>query len=313
VKTAVCIPTLNAGSQAAVLADAIAAQTLQADMILVVDSSSDDGSVETFKRIGARIHSIDRRDFSHGGTRQLGVELLADADLIIFLTQDAIPGSFAFEKLSRCFDDPQVAAAFGRQLPRPGSGPIEAHARLFNYSGLSRVTTLDDRQTLGIKTVFFSNSFSAYRRIDLMEVGGFPSHLIMGEDTYVAAKMLLAGKKIAYSADAAVIHSHDYSLREEFRRYFDAGVLHSRERWIRDQFGGAENEGLRFVKSEVGYLLECRPILVPSALFRTLLKFLGFQLGLRERVLPLALKRRLGMLRTYWTVPGKATGQRSAD
>ena len=309
-KTALCIPTLNAGAHAAILAAAIASQTAQPDAFLVIDSGSIDDTVETFRRAGARIHSINRQEFNHGGTRQLGVDLFSDSDLIIFLTQDAVPADpHAFQRLSRCFDDPGVGAAFGRQLPRPGAGHIEAHARLFNYPDASRVTALDDRTTMGIKTVFLSNSFAAYRRADLQAVGGFPSHLIMGEDTYVAAKMLLAGKKVAYCAEATVFHSHDYNLREEFRRYFDAGVLHAREPWVRDDFGAAENEGLRFVKSELRYLLGRNPFLIPSAIMRTLLKFAGFRLGLQEGRLPMALKRRLSMLRAYWSDQGTARNQ----
>jgi len=302
VKTALCIPTLNAEAYAASLIAALQSQSLQPDAVLVIDSGSDDGAVETFRAAEAIIHSIERHEFNHGGTRQLGVDMFPDADLIIFLTQDAIPADpHAFERLVRCFDDSTVGVAFGRQLPRPGAGHIEAHARLFNYPAASRVTTLDDRATMGIKTVFLSNSFAAYRRADLLAVGGFRSHLIMGEDTYVAAKMLLAGKKIAYCAEATVLHSHDYNLVEEFRRYFDAGVLHSREPWIRNYFGGAENEGLRFVKSELKYLLGHNPFLIPSAIFRTILKFVGFRLGLREGRLPMAVKRRLSMQRAYWS------------
>ena len=313
-KTALCIPTLNAGADAAILAAAIASQTLQPDTFLVIDSGSDDGTVETFRRAGARIHSINRREFNHGGTRQVGVDMVSDADLIIFLTQDAVPADqHAFERLNEGFNDPGVGVAFGRQLPRLGAGHTEAHARLFNYPDASRVTTFDDRTAMGIKTVFLSNSFAAYRRTDLLAVGGFPSNLIMGEDTYVAAKMLLAGKKVAYCAEATVFHSHDYSLMEEFRRYFDAGVLHAREPWIRDHFGGAENEGLRFVDSELRYLLARNPFLIPSAVLRTLFKFVGFRLGLQEERLPIAVKRRLSMLRAYWTDPvavgNRASGQ----
>lgn len=299
---AVCIPTLNAGAYAENLTAAIASQSLRPDAVLVIDSGSDDGTVETFKGAGALIHSIERHEFNHGGTRQLGVDMLPDAELIIFLTQDAIPADpHAFVRLSKCFDDTEVGVAFGRQLPRPAAGHIEGHARLFNYPHVSRVTALADRAAMGIKTVFFSNSFAAYRRSELLALGGFPSNLIMGEDTYVAAKMLLAGKKVAYCAEATVFHSHDYNLVEEFRRYFDAGVLHSREPWIRNHFGGAENEGIRFVKSELRYLLGRNPFLIPSASFRTFLKFVGFRMGLQEGNLPMPLKRRLSMFRAYWS------------
>jgi rhamnosyltransferase len=301
VKTALCIPTLNAGSHAAILAAVIASQTLQPDEILVIDSGSNDDTVETFRRAGAKICSIDRRDFNHGGTRQLGVDKLDDADLIIFLTQDAVPAQReAFERLIACFEDASVGAAFGRQLPHPEAGPIATHARLFNYPDASRTVTLGDRDSLGIKAVFLSNSFAAYRRVDLLAAHGFPSNLIMGEDTSVAAKMLLAGKKIAYRADASVFHSHDYGLMEEFRRYFDTGVLHAREPWIRQQFGGPGGEGLRFLGSEIRYLLRENPLLVPSSMVRNVLKFLGFRLGLCESTLPLPLKRQLSMLKSFW-------------
>ena len=313
-KTALCIPTLNAGPYAERLAASIVSQTLQPETVLVIDSGSDDGTVDSFRQAGARIHSIDRREFNHGGTRQLGVDMLVDADLIVFLTQDAVPaGTNAFERLVACFDDPGVGAAFGRQLPHSGAGHIEAHARLFNYPDASRIVTLGDRATLGLKTVFLSNSFAAYRRADLLAAGGFPSNLIMGEDTNVAAKMLLAGKKVAYCAEATVFHSHDYGLMEEFRRYFDTGVLHAREPWIRDNFGGAENEGFRFVKSELRYLTLRNPILIPSALLRNVLKFAGFRLGLREAVLPVSLKRRLSMLRPYWAGHGASAGKASGQ
>ena len=66
--------------------------------------------------------------------------------------------------------------------------------------------------------------------------------------------MLLKGYKVAYSADAAVLHSHNYSMKQEFKRYFDLGVFLEKEHWILDTFGKAEGEGLRFVRSELAYL-----------------------------------------------------------
>ncbi len=297
---AVCIPTRNPGADAAGQASALIRQTLQPDAVLVIDSSSTDDSLGPYAELGALIKVIDPATFNHGATRQQGVELLK-TDVIVFLTQDAILAEpVALQRLLDCFEDPAIGAAYGRQLPRSGAGPIEAHARLFNYPALGRTKTLEDRATLGIKTVFISNSFAAYRRSDLMAVGGFPSNLIMGEDTCVAAKMLMAGKKMGYCADALVFHSHDYSWAEEFRRYFDIGVLHVREPWIRQQFGGPEGEGLRFLTSEVRYLLGKNPLLLPSAMIRSALKLSGFRLGLRESSLPLGLKRHLSMFRSFW-------------
>lgn len=300
-KTALCIPTLNASGTAPALIASIAAQKLQPSHILVIDSTSTDTTRELFERTGAEIYVIAPHEFNHGATRQLGVRQLAAADVIVFMTQDAVlANEMALDRLVGCFQDEAVACAYGRQLPRPGAGAIETHARLFNYPPVTYTRKLEDREMLGIKTAFLSNSFAAYRRADLIAVGGFPSGLIMGEDTYVAAKMLLAGKNIGYCADAMVFHSHAYSWAEEFRRYFDTGVLHAREPWIRQRFGRPDGEGFKFLKSELRYLVGRNPLLLPSALIRTGLKLSGFQLGLWESKLPVGLKRQLSMLSSFW-------------
>jgi len=295
-----CIPTRNPGRDAQIQADSIARQVLKPDRFLIIDSGSTDGTVSAYADAGAQVHVIDPADFNHGATRQLGVDMLG-TDIVVFLTQDAMlaqPDSL--EKLVACFEDESVGIAYGRQLPRAGARAIEAHARLFNYPAEGGNRTLETRSTLGIKTVFLSNSFAAYRTSALRKVGGFPAGLIMGEDTYVAAKLLLAGGSLTYCAQAPVFHSHDYRWIEEFRRYFDTGVLHAREPWIRKEFGGPGGEGWRFLRSELRYVLAHDPLLLPSAFVRTALKLAGFKLGLQERRLTVGLKRRLSMFKPYW-------------
>jgi rhamnosyltransferase len=233
----------------------------------------------------------------------MAAELLPDADILVYMTQDAIlADSSALHNLLRAFDDPQVAAAFGRQLPRPGSGPIEAHSRIFNYPEESSLRSLESRDRLGIKTIFLSNSLSAYRRSALMAVGGFPSHVIFGEDTVTAARLIQAGCKIAYVSDARAYHSHPYTVLQEFRRYFDIGVLHRREAWLLDNFGKASGEGKRFVLSELRHLRNAAPWQIPSALLRTGAKMLGYRLGRQEAHIPLPLKRAFSMHKQYWNI-----------
>ena len=127
------------------------------------------------------------------------------AEIVVYLTQDAVLATrVSLDLLLSAFSDEHVAAAYGRQLPRPGAGPIEAHARLFNYPAQSEVRDYESRHKLGIKAAFLSNSYSAYRTRALREVGGFPSDAIMAEDAIVAGKMLLAGWKTAYIAGAGL-------------------------------------------------------------------------------------------------------------
>ncbi|MEN8174598.1 MAG: glycosyltransferase [Pseudomonadota bacterium] len=296
------IPTRN-GMPA--IADTLRAVQDQGDeprVRIVIDSDSEDATREVARELGFHVEKIPLESFDHGGTRRYAVEAFAsECDVVIFLTQDAEPATpDAFEKLLSRFEDPAVAAAYGRQLPRPDATPIEAHARLFNYPAENHEHTADDIASRGIRAAFFSNSWAAYRTSDLATVGGIPRQAVCSEDVYVAAKLLLAGKKIAYAGDAAVYHSHKLSLLGEFRRYFDIGAYHRIENWLLETLGEPHGEGGRFVRSELSYLLRVAPWRIPEALLRTLLKLAGYKLGRVHRHLPRALVRWISANRGCW-------------
>ena len=111
---------------------------------------------------------------------------------------------------------------------------MASRARSFNYPATSRLKGLADAPELGIKVSFISDTFAAYRPAVLKEIGGFPTDVILGEDTYVASKMVLAGWLNAYVADAQVYHSHNYTIVREFKRYFDTGVFHAENHGFND-------------------------------------------------------------------------------
>ncbi|MGK5054308.1 glycosyltransferase [Janthinobacterium sp. RB2P8] len=295
------VPTLNAGVSWGDWLRKVQSQTHRPNRILIIDSSSDDETAVLAKAMGCEVLIIPRKEFNHGTTRQLGASIFADMDILVYMTQDAMPAeNCSFERLLIPFSDPDVAASYGRQLPNIDAGNIGAHSRLFNYPEISAVRSLSDAKSLGLKVAFMSNSFSAYRRVMLNSIGGFPDNNIFGEDTYVAAKLLSVKKNIAYCADALVYHSHDYTYAQDFRRCFDIGVFHSREPWMLQKFGRAEGEGKKFVISEVKFLLKKSPWLLPDALIRTLLKYAGYKLGLCEKNIPLKTKMRLSMHKEYW-------------
>ena len=298
----VIVPTLNPGSMWHVWLEAFSRQSLRPRQMLIVDSGSSGDDVKKSEALGFEVIKIPKADFNHGGTRQKAIEhLQRSCDIALFLTQDAIlsdPESFA--NLLKAFDDPDVAAAYGRQLPHKDAEPLGAHARYFNYAATSSLRSLASIPALGFKTCFISNSFAAYRIKDLLAVGGFPSDVILGEDTYVAAKLILSGKEIAYVADACVYHSHDYTILEEFRRYFDTGVFHAQQPWLIESFGGAGGEGKRFVMSELRYLAKHAPYLIPAAVVRTFMKLLGYRLGRAYTRLPENWRPRLSMHKGFW-------------
>jgi rhamnosyltransferase len=300
VLVAVIVPTLNAANDWPRFASSLLA-SISAERVLIVDSSSIDSTADLAEAAGFRVHTISQSNFSHGGTRQLAADLLRDAEILVFLTQDAVLADpDAINKLLEPFADQKIAAAFGRQLPRSAATSIEAHARLFNYPMQSSIRTWENREQFGFKAIFISNSFAAYRRKALMAVGGFPKDVIFGEDTITAAKLLLSGWKIAYVAEAQVYHSHGYTWSQDFRRHFDVGVLHAREPWLLKKFGGAGDEGSRFVQSELHYLWRNHKTSIPSALIRTALKLLGYRLGKNESKLSLRWKRKLSMHHGFW-------------
>lgn len=304
-KVAVIIPTFNGGEVWLRCLNALRQQVFQPDCVVIVDSGSTDDTDKAAEKMGYDLVRIAKQAFDHGGTRQMAAERLAGFDVLVYLTQDAVLATpNALAQLVAPFADPKVGTAYGRQLPRQGAGAIEAHARLFNYPPQSSARTLVDKAHIGIKAAFTSNSFAAYRTTALSAVGGFPAKLILGEDMVVAARMLQAGWKVAYVAEAQVWHSHGYSVAQEFKRYFDIGVMHQDQAWILQEFGKPEGEGRRFVRSELNYLKEYAPWALPSAFIRTLAKYLGYKLGRHSSSLPLLIKRKLSMHRGYWVRRG---------
>lgn len=295
------IPTLNAGQRWVACLRAIEEQSLKPQRLLVIDSASTDQTVSSARAAGFEVLQIERSQFNHGGTRQWAVEYLTNCEIIVFLTQDAIlaaPETLA--EIVCCFNDPEVAVAYGRQLPHSGATTIEAHARIFNYGPLTTKKDAAAVRVMGTKVFFCSNSFAAYKRSILLKLGGFRRDLILGEDMEFAARAIRACYANVYCATAPVYHSHDYTMRQIVERYFDIGVFDVENAWMREQFGSHGGEGLRFIASELRYLAGRAPFEIPRALLQTAGKLIGYRLGRLERLLPLGIKRRLSMLPSYW-------------
>lgn len=301
-KVNVYIPTLNAGDKWSEALTMLRLQTYAVHKTIIIDSGSTDRTLSRELIGGFEILHIDKKDFDHGGTRHMAVEKFPDADIYLFLTQDAIlSDELAIKNLVRAFDlNPQLGMVYGRQLPHKGAKELESHLRIFNYPAESQVRSLEDASQYGIKTISCSNSFAAYRRDAYWEAGGFPSGTILGEDVIIAGRMLLNGWQKAYLATAAVYHSHDYTLKEEFKRYFDIGVFHSTNSWIFEHFGRAESEGMKYLQSEMDYLYKNNPWMIPKSMLSIFCKWLGYKIGLNHDKLPTRLNRNFSMHKAYW-------------
>ncbi|MFU2114425.1 glycosyltransferase family 2 protein [[Pasteurella] aerogenes] len=301
-KFTVIIPTYNAGSLWQKWIEAYQNQSLKADRVIVIDSSSTDQTAVLAEQAGFFVKKIAKSEFNHGRTRNVAVALAStDSEILVFLTQDALlSDSNSLKNLIKNFEDPEVAAVCGRQLPHLSANPLATHARLFNYPEQSKIKSTKDIDSLGIKVAFMSNSFAAYRKSVFEQLGGFPDNTILAEDMHLTARIIQAGYKVAYCAEAQVFHSHNYSLIQEFQRYFDTGVFQQKEAWIQDKFGKVGGEGKKFVISELKYLFGNAPLWVPLSLLSTVFKFFGFKLGYLWNKLPMLIVKNLSMHKGYW-------------
>lgn len=247
----VIIPTHNAAAYLGAQLDALLAQTVAAE-IIVVDSGSKDDTVAIAGRYGERVKvmEIPAGTFDHGGTRH---DALAQSkgEFVCFLTQDALPvGPTFLEELLRPFAAEDVAAVYGRQVAYSGAPAYERLTRAFNYPSQPRTWREADIPHYGVKAFFFSNCAAAYRRSAYEAAGGFDRPIASNEDMMMAAKLLRGGYALSYAPQAQVYHSHNMTLGEEYRRYVKIGAVMHRYRH-RLRCGSADGEGRRMV----GYVL----------------------------------------------------------
>jgi rhamnosyltransferase len=306
----VIIPLYNALGYLEPLLNGLAQQTTPHELILI-DSSSTDGTPEWLRERQIPFHSIPTATFNHGSTRNLGVSL-AKSDYVVMLTQDALPnGSDCLEKLTKVLQaDPNVALAYGRQLPYPDATLLSQFARQTNYPTGNQRKTKADIDRLGIRACHCSNSFAVYRKSALLAAGGFPSDVILGEDVVVAAQFILAGLDIVYYGDAEVVHSHNYTVGEEFRRYFDIGAFHQQRFALLQPFLRAESEGFRYVQNEWRFLRQQHRLdLIPNQLLRTLAKYVGYRVGRIQNRLPNWVKPQISMHSSFWATVTTVTAE----
>ena len=246
------------------------------------------------------VYHLAKEEFDHGGTRDRGVRM-STADLVVCMTQDAMPADETLiEELVKPFDDPEVWAAYARQLPNEDCREVEKYTRSFNYPEQSMVKTKEDLDRLGIKTFFCSNVCAAWRREKYLELGGFVKHTIFNEDMILAGTMIKQGGKIAYCAKAKVIHSHNYSAFQQFHRNFDLAVSQT---MYPEVFGGirSESEGIKLVKKSLSYCIKIgKPWLMIQVVTQSAGKLLGYKMGQRYRSLPMWLILRCTMSPSFW-------------
>ncbi len=301
----VIIPVYRPGERFYELVDRLERQTFPPERIIVMetrDGCGTDRRLEQFCLQHPRIkkYSLKKQEFDHGATRQAGVEK-SDADYFVCMTQDALPADlFLLERLKEALEqNADAAAAYARQLPEEDCCLIERYTRQFNYPDQERIKRKADISELGIKTFFCSNVCAIYRRAVFDKLGGFAFPAVFNEDMVYAAGAVDAGYAVVYAAGAQVIHSHNYTLVQQFRRNFDLGTSHAMHPEV---FAAVppEGEGMALVKRTAAFLFRQNPFLILLLMCQSAAKYVGYRMGKSYEKLPRRLRKICSASPSFW-------------
>lgn len=247
------VMTMNAEKNIAPLITALKGQTIEPSEIIVADSESTDATVAIAEANQARVLPIKRKKFNHGGSRDYALKH-STGEYVLFLTHDAVPGNnVVIERMVKLLESqPEIAAVFARQLPREDATYMERLVRNYNYPAESHVYAAKDIPAHGIKTFFMSDVCALYRRDVYKTIGGFETNIKTNEDMFYAANAIRNGYAIGYAGDAEVVHSHNFSLKEQYQRNYIQGYEIERHKQLLSDGNGKNasqnSEGMKLVK-----------------------------------------------------------------
>lgn len=185
------------------------------------DSTSSDGTLDIIREynVPERIILNDSSAYNPGRVLNDAVARV-DADILVFLNSDATPtDQYWLESLIEPLTDPTVGAVYGRQVGRPDCRSlfVKDTERAFG-----------DGNEASRWLHFFSMANSAARRNILLQKP-FETRIQYSEDIDWSYRLKLDGYRIQYAKDAVAMHSHNYTLRQSYKRHFGEG---SAETWI---------------------------------------------------------------------------------
>lgn len=268
------------------------------DIIYILTESSDN-SKEILDSINASYIEISKSDFSHSLSREKAA-YGAKGDIIVFITQDIIiKDEDWLYNLIKDIEINKCDAAFSRQVC--DNKTIERYTRMKNYPEVSRIVSKNDIKALGIMTYFYSDAASAIRKKVFVDLNGYDNKdLLTNEDMYIAYKIINNGYKIKYCADSVVNHSHSYTYKVLFKRYFDQGVFLKQHKYIRDSGAGSSALGLlKFVLKNA--LKERNYKVIFDIVPNFLVRFLADKLGQKYEKLPRSKVLKYTSNKNYWT------------
>lgn len=207
-------------------------ENVKINKIRYIITKGKDRTEEIIKNINNCIYEvIEPADFSHSLTREKEA-YKSDADILVFITQDIIieRKDWLFN-LTKDIQNGEVDAAYSRQICKDNS--IEKYTRESNYPSQSKIVSREDIDTLGLKTFFFSDASAAIKKETFVKLNGYDGKkLAISEDMYIAYKLIMNGYKIKYCADSEIIHSHNFTLKQQYKRYYDTGKFFKENNYL---------------------------------------------------------------------------------
>ena len=180
--------------------------------IISCDDRSDDGTAE-YLAVVPELRRIAPPEGKYVPGKTLNHMIRqAHGDIIVFNNSDAIPQHREYLKnLTSPLKDPGVDCVFGNQIARKDAYYVvrKDYERAFGDGSISAAWGN-----------FFSLVSSAFRKSDLL-AKPFNENIQYSEDADWVKRY---SAKIVYAADAVVEHSHNYTLKEVRKRFFNEGV-----------------------------------------------------------------------------------------
>lgn len=199
-------------------------------------TESKDGTLSVVERLQKKdekikYNVIKKQEFSHSLSREK-VAKNSTADILVFITQDVkIERDDWLEKFATPIANGEVEACYSRQLCE--NSTIERYTRECNYPPRSVIKTKDDIEKLGLNTFFFSDASSAIKTDIFKNLNGYDGKdFPTNEDMYIAYKLITNGYKIKYCADSEVVHSHKFTLKQQYKRYYDTGKFFKQNEYL---------------------------------------------------------------------------------
>lgn len=176
--------------------------------------------------------------FSHSLTREKAIRE-CKSKLVVLISQDVVLfDENALYNLASKINDEYIYG-FGRQICTNKS--IEKYIRKKNYPEQSYTVSKEDIEKMQLMAFFTSDAFSCINRDKFIELDGYQGYNVMFAEDMLYSKFLLdAGYKKAYAADAVVEHSHKYTLKQLYKRYYETGKFHA-EIKVFDQYKSTDS------------------------------------------------------------------------